>query len=115
MPPILISRCRHTARIRFNALAEWGTPKAYLMLSQNAAAAGCIESIPALPALATYKVAGVTYKLIGACGEAPLPSCSSRAATLILSWKIGPRFYTAFSQGFLRGMLLSFATSIKRV
>jgi hypothetical protein len=115
LPAIAVSRCKATAKVRFDVTAEWGTPKAFLLLDQNVTSLACHDKIPALPPLATYKVAGVSYKLIGACGVAPLPSCTSKAAILIMTWKIGPRFYTAFSQGFLRGTLLNFATSIKKV
>lgn len=53
--------------------------------------------------------------MAGACGIAPLPACSSKSALLIMTWRIGPRFYTVFSQGVPRGALLPFATSITKV
>jgi hypothetical protein len=115
VPAIGVSRCKATAKVRFDVLAQWGTVKSSILLDQNITSAACLGSIPVIPPLATYKVAGVTYKLIGACGIAPLPSCASKAALLIMTWKIGPHYYMAMSRGFLRGTLLSFATSLKKV
>jgi hypothetical protein len=115
VPAIGVSRCKATAKVRFDVTSEWGAPKTHLLLDQNTTSAACLGSIPALPPLAIYRVAHVTYRLVGACGVAPLPSCSSKSAVLIMTWKIGPRFYTVFSQGLLRGALLPFATSIKKV
>jgi hypothetical protein len=115
LPAIAVTRCKATAKVRFDVAAEWGTPKVHLLLDQNNTSLACQGAFPSLPPLATYKVAGVTYKLIGACGVGPLPSCASKAATLIMAWKIGPHFYTAISVGFLRGTLLSFATSLKKI
>jgi hypothetical protein len=115
VPAIGVTRCKATAKVRFDVIAQWGTAKTHLLLDQNVTSAACQGSIPAIPPLATYKVAGVSYKLIGVCGIAPLPPCASKAALLIMTWKIGPHFFMAFSQGFLRGTLLSFATSLKKV
>jgi hypothetical protein len=112
-PAIVVARCK--GKVRLDVTAEWGTPKAFLLLDQNNVGPACQASLAGIPALATYKVAGVTYKLVGACGLPSLPSCTSKAATLFMTWKIGPHFYTAFSTGFLRGTLLNFATSLKKV
>jgi hypothetical protein len=114
-PVIGVTRCKATAKVRFDVTSEWGAPKTFLLLDQNVTSPACIASVAGIPVLATYKVAGVTYKLSGACGIGPLPSCTSKAAELIMNWKIGPHFYTAFSIGFLRGTLLSFATSLKKI
>ena len=115
IPAISVSRCKATAKVRFNVTSEWGTPKTYLLLQQNVTSTACGGAIPALPPLAIWRVNHVTYRVVGACGVAPLPACSSKSALLIMTWRIGPRFYTVFSQGVPRGALLPFATSIKKL
>jgi hypothetical protein len=115
VPAIGVSRCKATANVRWDVTAEWGTPKTHFLLDQNAASASCIGKLPPLPPLAIYRVNHVTYRLTGACGVPGLPSCSSKAAVLFMTWKIGPRFYTIFSEGVAKGALLPFATSIKKV
>jgi hypothetical protein len=115
VPGIGVLRCKATAKVRFDVIADWGTPKTHLILDQNTTSLACTNAFPKLPPLGIYKVNHVTYTLTGACGVAPLPSCSSKSAILFMTWRIGPRFYTAFSQGLLRGALLPFATSLKKV
>ena len=112
---IAVARCKATANVRWDVTAEWGTPKAHLILDQNAVSASCIGKLPPLPPLAIYRVNHVTYRVTGACGVPTLPSCSSKAAILFMTWKIGPRFYMIVSQGVARGALLPVATSIKKV
>ena len=112
---IAVARCQATANVRWDVTAGWGGPKTHIILDQNAVSASCVGKFPPLPPLAIYKVNHVTYRLTGACGVTGLPSCSSKAATLFMTWKIGPRFYMILSEGVARGALLPFATSIKKV
>jgi hypothetical protein len=112
---IAVARCKATAKVRWDVTAEWGAPKTHLILDQNATSASCLGSLPPLPPLGIYRVNHVTYRLTGACGVAPLPSCASKTAVLLMTWKIGPRFYMILSEGVARGALLPFATSIKKV
>ena len=112
---IAVARCQATANVRWDVTAGWGGPKTHIIFDQNAVSASCVGKFPPLPPLAIYKVNHVTYRLTGACGVTGLPSCSSKAATLFMTWKIGPRFYMILSEGVARGALLPFATSIKKV
>jgi hypothetical protein len=115
IPAVQVSRCKATAKVRFDVASEWGTAKTFLLLEQNVTSSACMGKIPPLPPLAIWKVNHVTYRVIGICGHAPLPSCSSKAADLIMTWQIGARHYTVFSQGVARGALLPFATSIRKL
>jgi hypothetical protein len=116
VPVLDVSRCQATKKVRFDVTAQWGGPKVHFLFDQNNTSFACLGApASATPPLAVYKVKGVTYTLNGACGLASLPPCTSKAALLIMTWKVGPHFYTAFSQGFLRGALLNFATSLKKI
>jgi hypothetical protein len=109
---ILVTRCTTTSKVRFDVYAQWGT-KTFMALDQNNSGAAC-SNFGAATFIKTYKISGVTYRLVGFCGHGRQPSCSSTAAPLALSWKIGSRYYVAFSKGVLRGTLVTFATSIKK-
>ncbi|HMH93950.1 MAG TPA: hypothetical protein VK586_23075 [Streptosporangiaceae bacterium] len=110
---ILVTRCTATTKVRFDVYAQWGT-KTFMALDQNNSGAACSD-FGAATFIKNYKISGVTYRLMGFCGRRGQPSCSSKAASLALTWKIGSRFNAAFSKGVLRGTLVSFATSIKKV
>jgi hypothetical protein len=110
---ISVGRCKAPHKAHFDVGAQWGTAKTVVLFDQNTTSAACPGRLPKLSPLATYKVHGVTYTLIGACGVAGLPPCTSKRAVLAMTWKIGPHHFRAISKGFLRGALLSFATSIK--
>jgi hypothetical protein len=109
---ILITRCTATTKLRYDVYAQWGT-KTFMALDQNNSGAAC-SNFGAATFIRNYKVGGISYRLVGFCGRRGQPSCSSRNASLALSWKIGSRFYVAFSKGVLRATLVSFATSIKK-
>lgn len=109
---ILVSRCSATSKVRYDVYAQWGT-KTFLALDQNNSGAAC-SNFGAATFLKTYKISGVTYRLFGFCGRGHQPPCSSPAAPLVLTWKIGSRYYVAYSKGVLRHTLVSFATSIKK-
>jgi hypothetical protein len=110
---ILVTRCTTTTKVRFDVYAQWGT-KTFMALDQNNSGAAC-SNFGAAKFIKNYKISGVTYRLMGFCGRAHQPACSSKAAPLALAWKMGSRFNVAFSKGVLRGTLVSFATSIKKV
>jgi hypothetical protein len=109
---ILVTRCTTSSKVRYDVFAQWGS-KTFMALDQNNSGSAC-SSIGAAKFLHTYKIKGVSYKLYGFCGRSGQPSCSSKAASLVLVWKIGSRFYMGFSKGVLRGTLVTFATSIKK-
>jgi hypothetical protein len=109
---ILVSRCSSSSKVRYQIYAAWGT-KTFLALDQNNTGTAC-SNFGAATFLKTYKISGVTYKLYGFCGRGSQPSCSSKAAPLVLTWKIGSRYYVGYSKGVLRGTLVTFATSIKK-
>lgn len=109
---ILVTRCTATTKVRFDVYAQWGT-KTFMALDQNNAGLAC-SNIGAARSLGSFKVRGVTYKLFGFCGRSFQPACTSKAAPLVMTWKIGSRFFMAFSKGVLRSTLLNFATSIKK-
>ena len=109
---ILVNRCTTSAKVRYDVYAQWGN-KTFMALDQNNTGAAC-SNFGAAKFLATYKFSGVTYRLYGFCGRAHQPSCSSTAAPLALLWKIGSRFYAAYSKGVTRGTLVTFARSIKK-
>jgi hypothetical protein len=110
---ILVSRCTTTTKVRYDVYAQWGT-KTFMALDQNNSGAAC-SNFGAAKFIRTYKISGITYRLVGFCGRRGQPSCSSKNASLALTWKIGSRFYAAFSKGVFRATLVSFATSIKKV
>ena len=110
---ILVTRCTATTKVRFDVYAQWGG-KTFMALDQNNSGAAC-SNFGAATFIKNYKISGVTYRLMGFCGRAHQPSCSSKKASLALSWKAGSHFNVAFSKGVLRGTLVSFATSIKKV
>jgi hypothetical protein len=109
---ILVSRCTAASKVRYDVFAQWGT-KTFLALDQNNSGAAC-SNFGAATFIKTYKISGVSYRLYGFCGRGRQPSCSSKAAPLVLAWKIGSRYYVAYSKGVLRGTLVTFATSIKK-
>jgi hypothetical protein len=111
---ILVSKCEVTGKTsKRDVYAQWGT-KTFLALDQNNSGGAC-SNFGAARFLASYKVAGVTYRLYGFCGGKGQPSCSAKAAPLVLTWKNGSRYYVSYSKGVLRATLLSFATSIKKI
>jgi hypothetical protein len=109
---ILVTRCLATSKVRYDVYAQWGL-KTFLALDQNNTGAAC-SNFGAATFLKTYKISGITYRLFGFCGRGFQPSCSSKAAPLVLIWKIGSHYYVAISKGVLRGTLVSFATSVKK-
>jgi hypothetical protein len=110
---ILVTRCTAASKVRYDVFAQWGT-KTFMALEQNNTGAPC-SNFGAAKFLTSYKVSGVSYKLYGFCGRGRQPACSSKAAPLVLAWKIGTRYYVAYAKGVLRGTLKTFATSIKKV
>jgi hypothetical protein len=110
---ILVNKCEVTGKTgKRDVYAQWGT-KTYLVLDQNNSGGAC-SNFGAARFLATYKVSGVTYKLYGFCGSKGQPSCTAKAAPLVMTWKLGSRYYVGYAKGVLRATLLSFATSIKK-
>jgi hypothetical protein len=107
---ILVTRCTASSRVRYDVYALWGG-STYLALDQNATGGACSNPGPAR-SITTYRKSGRTYHLSGFCGGKGQPSCSSKTATLLLTWKIGAHYFVAYSAGLLRGRLLSFATSV---
>jgi hypothetical protein len=45
VPAIAVVRCKATAKVRFDVLADWGTPKTHLILDQNTTSPACATSI----------------------------------------------------------------------
>jgi hypothetical protein len=109
---ILVNRCLATMKVRYDVYAQWGL-KTFLALDQNNTGSAC-SNFGAATFLKTYRISGISYRLMGFCGRRGQPSCSSKAAPLVLTWKIGSHFFAGISKGVLRGTLVSFATSIKK-
>ena len=110
---ISVTKCQVTGKTRYHdVFAQWGG-KTFLALDQNNSGGACSNFGAAKP-LGTHTSGGVSYRLYGFCGTADKPSCRSASAPLVLVWKIGSRYYVAYSHGVFRGTLEKFAASIKK-
>ena len=52
-------------------------------------------------------------RMYGFCGSRGLPSCRTKAAVLVLTWKAGTRFYVVYSSNEWRGTLVAFARHLR--
>ena len=97
---------------RRDVVAQYLSPTGALLgLEQDNAGVSCTD-IGRTRKLGTYRIHGVRATLAGACGSHGLPACSSRAAFLFLSWKIGAIYYRASSYNEPRGTLRAFASNL---
>jgi hypothetical protein len=104
-----ISRKKGTKRL---VIAGYGsTPFANLTLTQNNSGGPC-AIINAGKNLGRYRVNGTWANLIGDCGRAGLPRCSSRNIHLFLSWRKNSAYYQASSYGRRPAVLVGFARGL---
>jgi len=113
---ILVGKCLAAGRTsKRDVYAEWdGARRQYLTLDQNNSGSAC-SNFGAARFLGSYRVQGQRARLYGFCGSRGLPSCRSRSAVLVLTWRSGRRYYVAYSGHQWRATLLGFARHLRFV
>jgi len=114
---IIVSRCdisRKKGTKRLVIAAYGSTPNHNLTLSQNNSGGQC-AIISASKNLGRYRVNGTWAKLVGDCGRAGLPRCSSRKIFLFLTWRKNGNYYQASSYGERPSVVVGFARGLVRV
>jgi hypothetical protein len=113
---ILVGKCLAAGRTsKRDVYAEWdGARRQYLTLDQNNSGGAC-SNFGAARFLGIYRVQGQRARLYGFCGSRGLPSCRSKAAVLVLTWRSGKRYYVAYSGHQWRATLLGFARHLRFV
>jgi hypothetical protein len=110
---ILVGPCDAAGqRRKRDVYAEWGAGQAFLAVDQNNSGGAC-SNFGAARFLGRFRVQGHRARMYGFCGSHGLPSCRSKAAVLVLTWRAGKRFYVVYSSHQWRATLLGFARHLR--
>jgi hypothetical protein len=110
---ILVGPCDAAGqRRKRDVYAEWGAGQAFLAVDQNNSGGAC-SNFGAARFLGRFRVQGHRARMYGFCGSHGLPSCRSKAAVLVLTWRAGKRFYVVYSSHQWRATLLGFARRLR--
>jgi hypothetical protein len=114
--PILVGKCMASGQAsKRDVYAQWGGSHGrYFALDQNNSGRPC-SNFGAARFLATYRVHGHKAKLYGFCGGSGQPGCHQRIVVLVLTWKVGSRFYVTYSRNEWRRTLVGFARHLRFV
>jgi hypothetical protein len=86
-----------------------------MYLDQNDHGRLCAKTRLKTTALGTYRIHGVTARLVGVCGHRRQPSCRSAGFLKLLTWRPGGRFYQVGGWDEPRRVITGFAAALHRV
>jgi hypothetical protein len=114
--PILVGKCLATGQgSKRDVYAQWGGAHGrYIALDQNNSGKPC-SNFGAAKFLRTWRVHGHKALMYGFCGRSGQPRCDQRIVVLVLTWKVGSRFYVAYSRNEWRRTLVGFARHLRFV
>jgi hypothetical protein len=114
--PILVGRCNAAGQTgKREVYAQWnGSGMRYFALDQNNSGGAC-GNFGGARFLGTWRIRGHKARMYGFCGHQGQPSCTSKAAVLVLVWREFSRYYVVYSSHEWRRTLVAFARSLKFV